>query len=80
MFERVFLEMFCLKKLNGKGGTESNCCEISNVCGVLVDFKAELGINCAAETFRGDISISAQERKHKPGFDKGCSKLLDQRK
>jgi hypothetical protein len=39
------------------------------------------------ETIRENIKISAEENlgyyestKHKPWFDKGCSKLLDQRK
>jgi hypothetical protein len=41
----------------------------------------------AWETIRENIKISAKEcqgyielKKHKPWFDKGCSKLLDQRK
>jgi CRISPR/Cas system-associated protein Csx1 len=44
-------------------------------------------INSAWETIRENIKISAKKRmgdyelkKHKPWFDKGCSKLLDQRK
>jgi hypothetical protein len=43
--------------------------------------------NRAWETIRENIKISAKEslsyyelRKHKPWFDKGCSKLVDQRK
>jgi hypothetical protein len=48
---------------------------------------AEVGINSAWETIRVNIKISTIEslgshemKKHKPWFDKGCSKLLDQRK
>jgi hypothetical protein len=44
-------------------------------------------INSAWETIRENIKISAKEslgyfelKKHKPWFDEGCSKLLDQRK
>jgi hypothetical protein len=44
-------------------------------------------INKAWETIREYIKISAKEspgyyelKKHKPWFDEGCSKLLDQRK
>jgi hypothetical protein len=44
-------------------------------------------INSAWETIRENIKISAKEslgyfefKKHKPWFDKGCSKLLDQSK
>jgi hypothetical protein len=48
---------------------------------------AEVEINSAWETIRENITISAKEslgyfelKKHKPWLDKGCSKLLDQRK
>jgi hypothetical protein len=44
-------------------------------------------INSVWETIRENIKISAKEsigyfefKKHKTWFDKGCSKLLDQRK
>jgi hypothetical protein len=44
-------------------------------------------INSVWETIRENIKISAKEslgycelKKHKPWFDEGCSKLLDQRK
>jgi hypothetical protein len=46
-----------------------------------------MDINRAWETIRENIKISGKEslgyyelKKHKPWFDKGCSKLLDQRK
>jgi hypothetical protein len=53
----------------------------------LEDLNAEVEINSAWETIREIIKISAKEslgyfelKKHKPSFDEGCSKLLDQRK
>jgi hypothetical protein len=46
-----------------------------------------VGTNRVWETIRDNIKISAKEslgyyelKKHKPWFDEGCSKLLDQRK
>jgi hypothetical protein len=48
---------------------------------------AEVKINTIWETIRENIKISAKEsldyyelKKHKPWFEEGCSKLLDQRK
>jgi hypothetical protein len=48
---------------------------------------AEVGISSAWETIRVNIKISTIEslgshgmKKHKPWFDEGCSKLLDQTK
>jgi hypothetical protein len=53
----------------------------------LEDLDAEVEINSAWETIRENIKISAKEslscfelKKHKPWFDEGCSKLLNQRK
>jgi hypothetical protein len=53
----------------------------------LEDLDAEVEINSAWETIRGNIKISAKEslgyfefKEHKPWFDEECSKLLDQRK
>jgi hypothetical protein len=53
----------------------------------LEDLDSEVEINSAWETIRGNIKISAKKslsyfefKKHKPWFDEGCSKLLDQRK
>jgi hypothetical protein len=44
-------------------------------------------INSAREMIKDNIKISAEEnlgyfelKKHKPWFNEGCSKLLDQRK
>jgi hypothetical protein len=51
----------------------------------LEDLDAEVEINSAWET--ENIKISAKEslsyfelKKHKPGFEEGCSEVLDQRK
>jgi hypothetical protein len=53
----------------------------------LEDFDADVEINSAWEMIKENIKISAKEslgyfelKKHKPWFDEGCSKLLDQRK
>jgi hypothetical protein len=50
-------------------------------------FDAEVEINSAWEMIRDNNKISAKEslgyyelKKHKPWFEEGCSKLLDQRK
>jgi hypothetical protein len=47
----------------------------------------EVEINTIWETIRGNINIPAKDslhyyelKQHKPWFDEGCSKLLDQRK
>jgi hypothetical protein len=60
--------------------------EVSNRFAALEDLSAEVEINSAWKTIRDYIKISAKEsigsyelRKHKPWFDEGCSKLLDQR-
>jgi hypothetical protein len=52
-----------------------------------LDLNAEVKMNSAWEMIRENINISANERlgyfelkKHKPWSNKGCSKLLDQRK
>jgi hypothetical protein len=53
----------------------------------LEDLYTEVEIDSAWETIRENIKVSAKERlgnyewkKHKPWFNEGCSKLLDQRK
>jgi hypothetical protein len=53
----------------------------------LEDVGAEMELNSAWEIIIEIIRISAEEslgyyelRKHKPWFDKRCSKLLDERK
>jgi hypothetical protein len=53
----------------------------------LEDLNTEVEINSVWETIGGNINISAKEslgcfklKKHKSWFEKGCSKLLNQRK
>jgi hypothetical protein len=53
----------------------------------LEDLDAEVELNSAGEEIGENIKISTKEslgiyesKKHKLWFDKGCSKLLDQRK
>ncbi|PNF21835.1 hypothetical protein B7P43_G05968 [Cryptotermes secundus] len=84
---RVNMEMFNLKKLNEVEGKEQYCVEISNRFAALENLKTEVDINKAWETVRENMKMSAKESlgyyeptKHKPWFDEGCSKLLDQRK
>jgi hypothetical protein len=84
---RVHMERFNLKKLNEVEGKEQYRVDISNRFATLENFDTGVDINRAWETTRENIRISAKEsrgyyelKKHKPWFDVGCSKLLDQRK
>jgi hypothetical protein len=79
------MERFNLKKLNEVKGKERY--EVSNRFAALEHLDAEVEINSAWEMIRKNIQISAKEslgycelKKHKPWFDKVCSKLVDQRK
>jgi hypothetical protein len=81
------MDRFNLKKLNDVKGKEQYCVEVSSRFAALEDLNTEVEINSAWETIRENIKISAKEslgyfdlKKHKPWLDKGCSKLLDQRK
>jgi hypothetical protein len=81
------MERFNLKKLNGAEGKEHFRIEVSNRFAALEDLDAEVEIKGAWKTITQNIKISAKEslgyfelKKHKPWFDEGCSKLLDQRK
>jgi hypothetical protein len=81
------VERFNLKKLNDVECKEQFCVEVSNRFAALGELDAEVEINSAWETIRENIKISAKEslghfelKKHKPWFNEGCSKLLDQRK
>jgi hypothetical protein len=81
------MERFSLKKLNEAESKEQYHVEISNRFTALRNLDTEVIINIAQETIRIKIKISAKEslgyyelKKHKSWFDKGCSKLLDQRK
>jgi hypothetical protein len=58
---------------------------VSNRFAALEDLDAEVEINSSWEMIRQNIKISAKEslgycelKKHKPWFDKACSKLVDQ--
>jgi hypothetical protein len=82
--QRFDMERFNLKKLNDVEGKERFRVEVSNRFAVLEDLGTEVKINCAWETIRENITISAKEsllnfelKKHKPWFNEGCSKLLD---
>jgi hypothetical protein len=84
---KFHMERFNLKKLNEVEGKERYRVEVSNRFAALEDLDAEVEINNAWETIRENIKISAKEslgyfelKKHKPWFDEGCSKLLDERK
>jgi hypothetical protein len=81
------MERFNLKKLNEVEGKEQYHTEISNTFSALENLDAEMDINRAWETIRDNIKISAKQslgynelKKHKPWFNEGCSKILDQRK
>jgi hypothetical protein len=81
------MERFSSKKLNKVEGKEQYCVEISNRFTALENLGTEEAINSALETVRENIKIPAKEnlgyyelKKHKPWFDEGWSKLLDQRK
>jgi hypothetical protein len=81
------MERFNLKKLNDVEGKEQYRVEVSNRFAALEDLDAEVQINSAWEMIRENIKTSAKEslsyfelKKHKPWFDEGCSKLLDERK
>ncbi|PNF34812.1 hypothetical protein B7P43_G03788 [Cryptotermes secundus] len=84
---RVHMERFNLKKLNEVQGKEQYCVEISHRFAALENLDTEVDVNKTWETIRENIKMSAKEslgyyelKKHKPWFDEGCSKLLDQRK
>jgi hypothetical protein len=85
--QRFHMERFNIKKLNDVEGKEQFHVEVSNRFAAMEDLDTEVGINSAWETIRENIKISANEslvycelKMHKPWFDEGCSKLLDQRK
>jgi hypothetical protein len=81
------MERFNLKKLNDVYSKEQSRVEVSNAFAALENLDTETVISSAWETIGENIKISAKEnmgyfelKKHKPWFDEGCSKLLDQRK
>jgi hypothetical protein len=82
---RFHMERFNLKKLNKIEAKEQFRVDVSNRFAALEDLDAEVEINSSWETIRENIKISAKEslgyfelEKHKPWFDEGYSKLLDQ--
>jgi hypothetical protein len=84
---KFHMKRFSLKKLNDVEGKEKYRVEVSNRFAALEDLDAEVEINTVWETIRGNIRISTKEslgycelKQHTPWFDKGRSKLLDQRK
>jgi hypothetical protein len=84
--QRFNMETFNLKKLNDVEDKEQFRDDVSNRFAALTDLDTEVEINSAWEMIRKNIKISAKEslgyfelKKHKPWFDEGCSKLLDQR-
>jgi hypothetical protein len=78
---KVHMDRFNLKKLNEVEGKEHYRVEISDRFADLENLDNYVDINRAWETIRENIKISAEEslgyelKKHKPWFDKGCSKL-----
>jgi hypothetical protein len=81
------MEEFSLTKLNEVEGKEQYHFEISNTFAALENIDTVVDISTAWEAIRENIKISAKEnlgyyelKKHKTWFNKGCSKLLDQRK
>jgi hypothetical protein len=85
--QRFDMERFNLNKLNDVEGKEQFRLEVSNRFATLEDLDTKVEINSAGETIRENMKISAKEslgyfelKMHKPWFEDGCSKLLDQRK
>jgi hypothetical protein len=81
------MEGINLKKLNELEGKEQYRVHILNRFTALENLNTEEDVNRAWKTIRENIQISTKERlgccelkKHDPWFDKGCPKLLDQRK
>jgi hypothetical protein len=85
--KQFHMERFNPKKLNEAEGKEQYRGEVSNGFAASEDLDAEVEINSASEIIRENIKFSTKEslgyyelKKHKPCFDIGCSKLLNQRK
>jgi hypothetical protein len=85
--QRFHLERFNLKKLNEVEGKEQFRVEVSKGSQLWKIWTQNWKLNRARETIGENIKISAKEslgyldlKKHKPWFDEGGSKLLDQRK
>jgi hypothetical protein len=82
------MERFNLKKLHEAEGKQQYRVEVSSRLAVLEHFDTEMEINNSAWLInRETINISAKEclsyfklKNHKPWFNEGCSKLVDERK
>jgi restriction endonuclease S subunit len=81
------MERFNLKNSNEVEGKGQFRVEVSSRFSALENLDAEVDINSAWETTRENIKMSVRNslgyfelKKHKPWFNEGCSKLLDQRK
>jgi hypothetical protein len=84
---RFHVKWFDLEKLNEVEGKQQYHVENLHRFTILEIVCAEVDINRAWGTIQENIKISAKEslgyyklKKHKPWFDEGRSKLLDQRK
>jgi hypothetical protein len=75
------MERLSPKKLNEVEEREQYHVEISNRFTALGNLDNDMDVNRAREAVRGNINISTKESlgyyelKHKPWFNKGCSKL-----
>jgi hypothetical protein len=81
------MERFNLKKLNAVDGKELYQVKNSNRFATLENLYDDLDNNRVWNTVGENIKFSAKQslgcnelKQHKPWFDEGCSKLLDQRK
>jgi hypothetical protein len=86
-FSVACITWFNLKKLDEVEGKEQYRVEILNRFAALENLDDDVDINRAWETIKDNIKISVKVslgyyelKKHNPWFDKGCSKLLVQRK
>jgi hypothetical protein len=75
------------KKLKEVESKEQYPVEDTNMFAALLDLDAEVDTNSAWEAIRENIKSAAKKslvlyelKKHKPWFDEGCTKCLDQRK
>jgi hypothetical protein len=81
------MERFNYKRLNETEGKKQYWVEISNRFAALENLDDKVDINRAWETNIGNIKVSAEQslgyyefNEHRSCFDKGCSKLLYQKK
>jgi hypothetical protein len=84
--QRFRVEKLSRKKLNEVEAKENYRVEVSNMFAALEDLDTEVEINSAWEMIRENTKITANEslgdyelKNHKPWFNEGCSKFLNQR-